>query len=337
MSSLVHYEPFVDYCAELFIRHLNEFADKKQTLNLGHWFQCYAFDVIGNITFGERFGRSPILAPLNSMMLTVTGFLDNGHDIDGTMAALQKVLIYSTLVGVYPEWHPRLSGPLSKLKLSGAGGRAYISKFVQEKISQHEARKLDPEAPADAIIQTQDFVEKLILARDKDPEKITDYHLFIMGQSNVTAGSDTTAISLSSIMWHLMQNPEVLQKLRAEIDEFTLQGRCSDNVTFKESQEMPYLQAVMKEALRVHSATGLPMWRVVPEGGAEISARFFPAGTVVGVNTWVAHYDEQLFPDARAFQPERWLDAESDPEKLKEMNQMYMPVRRMLATMKHLK
>lgn len=242
------------------------------------------------------------------------------------MAALQKVLMYSTLVGIYPEWHPRLFGPLSKLKLSGAGGRAYISKFVQEKIRQHEAKKLDVGATNDGAIQTQDFVEKLILARDKDPEKITDYHLFIMGQSNVIAGSDTTAISLSSIMWHLMQNPESLRKLRAEIDEFTAQGRCSDNITFKQSQHMPYLQAVMKEALRIHSATGLPMWRVVPDGGAEISGRFFPAGTVVGVNTWVAHYDEQTFPDAKAFRPERWLEAEIDPEQLKQMNQIHMPV-----------
>lgn len=58
MSSLVHYEAFVDHCADLFTTRLSEFAEKKQTLNLGHWLQCYAFDVIGNITFGERFGTS---------------------------------------------------------------------------------------------------------------------------------------------------------------------------------------------------------------------------------------------------------------------------------------
>jgi hypothetical protein len=58
MSSLVHYEAFVDICADIFMERLNEFADNKQSLNLGHWLQCYAFDVIGNITFGERFGVS---------------------------------------------------------------------------------------------------------------------------------------------------------------------------------------------------------------------------------------------------------------------------------------
>ena len=256
----------------------------------------------------------------------IVGFLDKGHDIDGTMAALQKVLMYSTLVGIYPEWHPRVFGPLSKVQWTGAGGRAYLASFVKEKIQIHEEKKVGPEAASDESVQTQDFVDKLILARNKDPDRVSDYHLFLMGQSNVVAGSDTTAISLSSIMWHLMQNPATLQKLRDEIDVFAAQGRCSENVTFKESQEMPYFQAVMKEALRMHSATRLPLWRVVPDGGAEISGRFFPAGTVVGVNTWVAHYDERFFPDAKSFRPERWIEAENNPERIKVMNQMYMPV-----------
>ena len=229
--------------------------------------------------------------------------------------------MYSTLVGVYPEWHPRIFGILSKIKSSGAGGRAFISKFVQEKIRLHEEKTPDFEAEN----KTQDFVDKLMIARAKSPEKVTDYHLFIMGQSNVVAGSDTTAISLSSIMWHLLKYPETLRKLREEIDEFTARG-SGTTLTFKETQEMPYFQAVMKEALRLHAATGLPMWRTVPDGGAEIHGRFFPAGTVVGVNTWVAHYDESVFPDASTFRPERWLEAESLPERMKEMNQMYMPV-----------
>jgi cytochrome P450 len=253
------------------------------------------------------------------------GFLDRGEDIEGTIAALQRLMTYSTLVGIYPEWHPRLFGPLSRFSWSGAAGREYIMRFVQEKI-----RGLSVKAELGQVerapLETQSFVEKMILARDKDPEKVTDYHVFMMGLSNVIAGSDTTAISLSAIMYYLLRYPEVMEKLRREIDVFTAQGKCSDRVTFRESQEMPYFQAVIKEALRMHSATGLPLWRVVPDGGAEINGYFFPAGTVVGINTWVAHYDEEVFPDATTFRPERWIEAESNPEKLKAMNEMYMPV-----------
>lgn len=57
MSSLVHYEEFVDHCADIFSQRLTEYAQREGSLNLGHWFQCYAFDVIGEITFGKRFGE----------------------------------------------------------------------------------------------------------------------------------------------------------------------------------------------------------------------------------------------------------------------------------------
>lgn len=57
MSSLVHYEAFVDRCADIFCEQLDGFAARAESLDLGHWFQCYAFDVIGDITFGGRFGR----------------------------------------------------------------------------------------------------------------------------------------------------------------------------------------------------------------------------------------------------------------------------------------
>ncbi|KAJ6088604.1 hypothetical protein N7486_009865 [Penicillium sp. IBT 16267x] len=308
MSSVVNYEPFVNRCIDIFFQRLDEFADRKQVFDLGHWFQCYAFDVIGDITFGQRFG-----------------FLDHGNDIDGAINAVHQILVYSTLVGIYPKWHLRLFNTLSKFKSSGAAGRAYIAKFVRDKIDLLEQERNNVDKPATETSKTPDFLTKMMKARDEDPEKVTDYHLFAMGQSNVAAGSDTTAVSLSAIMWYLLNSPEALGKLRDEIHEFTQKGRCSVNITFNETQEMPYLQAVMKEALRLHPATGLPMWRVVPAGGAQLSDRFFPEGTVVGINTWVAHYDEKVFPNARAFRPERWLESETEPEKLKEMNQMYMP------------
>jgi hypothetical protein len=57
MSSLIQYEGFVDQCSDIFSKRLMEHAQRDESLNLGHWFQCYAFDVIGDITFGQRFGE----------------------------------------------------------------------------------------------------------------------------------------------------------------------------------------------------------------------------------------------------------------------------------------
>jgi cytochrome P450 len=74
----------------------------------------------------------------------------------------------------------------------------------------------------------------------------------------------------------------------------------------------------------MHPATGLPLWRVVPAPGATISGHFFPANTVLGINTWTAHYNTSIFgADAHTFRPERWLD--SSPDQLKQMDAYFMP------------
>lgn len=57
MSSLIHYEPFVNQCLDVFFERMNEFSQTKDVFNLGYWLQCYAFDVISQITFGDRFGK----------------------------------------------------------------------------------------------------------------------------------------------------------------------------------------------------------------------------------------------------------------------------------------
>ena len=117
MTSIAGYEPFVDECADLLTDHLNEFAETNKKVNMAHWFQCYAFDVIGNITYGKRFG-----------------FLDHGEDIQGMISAISSHMRYSALVGIFVEWHPILFRQMQRLKRSGASGRLFLMQFVQKMI-----------------------------------------------------------------------------------------------------------------------------------------------------------------------------------------------------------
>jgi len=71
-----------------------------------------------------------------------------------------------------------------------------------------------------------------------------------MATSNIFAGSDTTAISTRAIIYYLLKNPIAKQKLVDEVDDRKRQGRLSDPVKLAEADSMPYLQAVMYEALR---------------------------------------------------------------------------------------
>jgi cytochrome P450 len=133
-----------------------------------------------------------------------------------------------------------------------------------------------------------------------------------MAVSMAFAGSETTAISLSSVFYYLLKHPEKLEKVLQELDGKAKEGYFADNetgiVTWTESQGLIYLDACIKEAFRLHPAPGLPLERVVPPNGAEIAGHFVKRGTIVGVSAWVVHRNKEVFgEDVEDFRPERWL------------------------------
>lgn len=325
MTSLVSYETFVDECADVFAQRLQEMADTGKAVNMSHWLQCYAFDVIACITYGSRFG-----------------FLDRGDDIRGMLTDLHAVLRYSALVGIVSWLHSWIFYPASRLQLFGARGRVTTMDFVKRRMAirdgERQLREPGDKTTSQAEGVTRDFLDRLLDQHEENPEKTTMYNVFLVGLANINAGSDTNATSLSGILYYLLKTPRALAKLREEIEDFTSRGQLSARPTFKETQRMPYLDAVVKEALRMHPA-GLPLWRVVPKGGVEIAGRFLPSGTNVGINGWVAvsglsqtttrtplarvetnpcisqPFNEDVWGnDAKQFRPERWLEAQADSQ-----------------------
>ncbi|KAF4535861.1 Cytochrome P450 [Lasiodiplodia theobromae] len=299
MSSLLRMEEAVNDCVGLVEEKFREIARSGRAIDLQWWLQCYAFDVIGAITVAKRFG-----------------FLDKGEDPFGLIRGLDGFLKYMANVGIYSEIHPILC----KLTRSSANGGlahafAFASKNIQERVESNKKGKRP---------ESDDFLTKVLRLHEEQPHSFGMEDVLITCSANVVAGSDTTSISLSAIMWGLIKNPEAMTKLRSEVDEKLAKGEISEPVTFAEAQKLPYLQAVIQEGLRTHPATGLPLGRVVPEGGVRIAERFFPGGTVLGINSWVAHYNKDVFgDDADLFRPERWL---ADKETVHKMGTYFLPL-----------
>ena len=123
------------------------------------------------------------------------------------------------------------------------------------------------------------------------------------------------------MFYYLCKNPKCYSKLLQEIEKMNQEGRLSDPVTFAEAQQMSYLQACMKEAMRLHPAVGQLLERVVPSGGATLSGVWLPEGTIVGVNPWVPSRDKPVYgKDSNEFRPERWLEADAATLKLMDRN-----------------
>ncbi|CEI38406.1 unnamed protein product [Fusarium venenatum] len=293
MSNLIHYELATMECADFLKERLHEIAQERTAY--------FTFDVITSITCGKRIG-----------------FLNNGVDEIGAFATLNGAQAYISLVGVYYELHPLMFSIqqfFSNFGLGGNGLNAMINfSEVQVKKRQVLLEDIDRKpAPSD------DFLAKILARREESPESFSMDEVLDSCAMNLIAGSDTTAISLTAIFWFLIRNPQALCQLREEIDAKMGEQEEPRPLPFKETQAMPYLQAVIKEAIRLHSPAGISMARIVPKGGATIAGHYLPEGVrSTGVNPWVTHIDPNVYgPDAQVFRPERWID--SDPEQLKRM------------------
>ena len=304
LANLLQSESAIDSCWTLFMDRLNEFASKDQPVDLGAWLQYYAFDVIGEVTFASKFG-----------------FLEQGKDVDGMMKAIQGMLTYAALCGQVPEYDKYLLGnPLFTMVMPAMESWNQVVLFTLKAINARASIQRDGELN-DADEGGHDHLSRWAAVKTSDPLKMSSRDIVVHLSANVFAGSDTTSIALRAMVYFLCRHPAAMAKIVQEIDDADKKGALSQPISYQEATELPYVCAVIKEAMRLHPSIGLLMERHVPFEGATICGRHIPGGTIVGINHWVISHNADVFPDPEAFKPERWLEASED--HLKEMEGLF--------------
>ncbi|KAJ5802101.1 uncharacterized protein N7503_004551 [Penicillium pulvis] len=320
LTTLLDYEPLVDSCTSFCLQRTQElFVDTGRVCSFSQWLQFFAFDVIGEITWSKRLG-----------------FVEENQDISNIIEAINSFQNYGTAIGQNP-WLDRLfvKNPV-KLFLESKGlwpksPNATIIKFALDQQREHSKNSVDDQGRSTGK-QGVNFLQRFLQSQEKNPEFLTDNRITAMCASLIIAGSDSTAISLSSVFYYLLQNPRVYQNLMQEIDAADAIGALAspkdstgagDVVPFTAAKSLPYLDAVISESFRMHPAVGLLLERVTPREGAQICGEYVPGGTVVGCNAWVLHQNKEIFgPDAEIYRPERWLESNgADPAQLSKMRQ----------------
>ena len=154
-------------------------------------------------------------------------------------------------------------------------------------VERFDALLLDVVARRRAEPGDDDSMLALLLAqRDEDGNPPTDRHLRDQLVALLAAGHDTSAASLAWAFERLARHPDVQARLR--------------------EGDPAYLDAVVKEVLRVRPALTIAPRRLLEP--ARIAGRTLPAGVHVAACLWLAMRRDDLWPEAAAFRPERWLD-----------------------------
>ncbi|CAG1959033.1 unnamed protein product [Fusarium graminearum] len=126
------------------------------------------------------------------------------------------------------------------------------------------------------------------------------------------AGSDTTAFTLTTALFHILHTPEVEKTLTETVDQ--LFGESHDIPSLIQLEQVKYLRACVNEALRLGMGVPGTLPRIVPKQAQPfvVEGKVIPPGTLVGMSAYTMNTDPQIWgQDAKSFNPARWLGPDS--------------------------
>ncbi|KAJ5814942.1 hypothetical protein N7474_006719 [Penicillium riverlandense] len=272
-KALNEYDGRIAEYSELFCRQIADL--KGQPFDATRWFKFYAWDVMGELGFGEGFH---MLDEEKNRWLP--DLLEEGM---ADIAQLQVV--------------PWLTILLHNLPFGAQGPKKFAAFFTEQALRRVEQTPTKP-----------DILSYLVEDYKKSPKKEADFQ-WLRGDTRlfVVGGSDTTAATLTHIMYYLATYPDQLAKLRAEVEPL-LKGRAT--LDPKDVGEAKHLNGIIHEVLRLH-----PLSRPASHGSSQ---RKYPCSTSVSIDNWyVIFLAEEVYVRPFEFIPERWY---SHPELIKHKN-----------------
>ncbi|KAI0009688.1 cytochrome P450 [Xylariaceae sp. FL0662B] len=263
----------------------NRFQGKN--CDLGEWISFCAWDIVGAVSFNQTFG-----------------YMDKGFDFDGSIGIADQTMDYFSAVGQMPfldhlfDKNPIVRiGPPNLGNITGVAVRN-LAMRVQAKES--------------TSCNVPDFLDNYLDVKRSHPG-MTDTDVITYLLTALIAGADTTAIAIRAIFYYALKTPSVFKKLEDEI----LVADLGEVASYSTARALPYLEATVREAMRMHPSICMLMERYVPNSGLTLpDGSHVPAGTAVGINPYVLCRNRDVWgADADEFRPERWLRDETETEQ----------------------
>jgi cytochrome P450 family 110 len=167
-----------------------------------------------------------------------------------------------------------------------------IDELLYAEIRERRAH-LDPERT--------DVLNLLMIARDEEGQGMSDIELRDELMTLLHSGHSTTNAALSWAFYFIHRDPEVRQKLMAELtNDYDPQDLAA-------AEKLPYLQAVVQETLRIYPVSLVALARIA-RNPIEILGKTYEEGTVFFPAIYLTHRRTDLYPDPETFRPERFLE-----------------------------
>ncbi|KAI5918191.1 cytochrome P450 [Camillea tinctor] len=261
-------------------------ARQKKTLNMTQLYNFTTFDVMADLAFGQSLGLLEGEDP--SWVATIFQWLR-------CLPLLQFIQYYPLIEKIYNLVEPK---SIAKMRLDHF---------------HHTTSRVDKRLKEGS--DKQDLWKFVI---DSNQLSLADMH--INAELFMAAGTETTSSLLTGLTYYLTKNPD---KTKILTDEIRSRFKSNEEITFEALAALPYLNACIREGLRIYPPVPSSVPRIIPEGGNFVLGKWLPAGTRVSVHQTATYRSPANFKNPDQYVPERWLGSPEYKDDNRESHQPF--------------
>jgi len=268
------------------LQDMEKASSEETVIEVGQWASRATLDIIGVAGMGQDFGA----------------IQDPSAELNRTYRTVFKPSKQAQVLGVLNLFLPGWLVKRLPVKRNGEiEAAAEVIRATCRKLIRGKKEKLEK----------NELIDIDILSVALESGGFTEENLVDQMMTFLAAGHETTATAMTWAIYMLCLNPDVQTKLRAEIIEKLPSVDEDSNVTSQQIDHMTYLNAVCNEVLRYYAPVPLTIRDAVRN--TTILEQHVPKGTRIMLVPWAINKDEALWgPDARKFNPDRWLPSETN-------------------------
>jgi cytochrome P450 len=303
------YEPMVLNQVGKLCSRLEGFEVSKQPVNLGHAYRCLATDVVTSFAI-----------PIPRMMLDMEDF---GKHFNALITNFARLITYQRhlkivfpLLTSVPDW--------LTVKMDTDGSGKQMVDF--QRSYEHGAKLAMSRSGKPPQGQNPSILDAIVSSSELKQQDRSFGRVVEEARNTVGAGTETTGAALTTLSFYLLSQPNVLSKLKSELQGVSRD--VSQLLQLREVEKLPYLQACINEALRICCPVTGRLPRVNPRAATTYTSPsgttyVFPPGIVMSMSMPDLHFNADVFPEPHTFKPERWLESSGDA--LSNMQQYFVP------------
>ncbi|KAH6639994.1 cytochrome P450 [Truncatella angustata] len=268
-------EPLFRRYVDILISKLHELSRGNKPVEMTRLYNFTSFDTMADLCFGHPLG----LLIKNEFSPWVNSIFESLK----MLPFVQMINYYRPLKAIFERFEPK----------SITEQRIAHCKHSEERVNHRLQEGSD-----------QPDIWNLVMAAQESGEGLSLEEMHSNAEIFMLAGSETTATLLSGVTYFLLANPTKMQLLLAEIRG---SFESTQDINFDSLANLKYLNACLKETLRIYPPVPIGSPRVIPQGGRAVLGVWLPEETRVSCHHWSTYHSEANFRHAETFAPERWL------------------------------